>query len=227
MVGVFSDKYCTFCGCKHKKNDTRCPSCDRALGNNKYGEMQRLGAGGVGYSDRTDDPSFKRFQGANKKAGFIFFIVVSLIIGVVVVSQGAKPMVAAGVVLIIWVFDSIWYVLSLIPKKDWEGEVVGKRTFERTVRKNGDDGVDRHETVYEITFKTDAGKKKKIEDGVFHHKYDYFNVGDRVRFIGKLRNYEKYDKSQDDVIICAGCEELRDPRDTYCGRCGCIILKRN
>ena len=227
MAIGFSDRYCTFCGSKHKKNDVCCPSCGRELGDNKFGTMERTGAGGIGYSDRTDDPSFKKFKSTNKKAGFVFLLIISLIIGAVVYFQGAEPIVAVGVVLIVWFFDFIWFIVSIIPKKDWEGEVINQRTYEKTVRNGGDDNNVRYETVYETTFRTDSGKKKKLKETTWHQRYEYFNMGDRVRFIGALKTYEKYDKSHDDVIICAGCSTLRDPRETYCGRCGCVILKKN
>ena len=223
----FSDRYCTFCGSKHKKNEICCQVCGRELGDNKYGGMERFGAGGVGYSDRENDESFKKFKNANKKAGAVLLLIIGVIIAGVVLAQGAEPMVAGCVVLIVFVFDLIWFLVSSMPKKDWEGVVEKKRTYEKEVRSSGDDDQVRYETVYELTFRTDDGKKKKLKETTHHQNYDYFNEGDRLRFIGRLKAYEKYDKSKDNEIICVGCGALRDPRDTYCGRCGCVILKKN
>ena len=221
----YGDLYCTFCGERLERKAENCKKCGRVISEQKYGDTVAMGAGGVGYSDKTDDATFKAFKSKNKKAGLVILLIISLIIAAVLAYQQADPVAIGAVVVIIWIFDLIWFIVSGIPKKDWEGTVEKKRTYEKAVKRS-DDHYD-YETVYEITFRTDKGRKKKLKDRRKSARYDYFNEGERVRFIGRLNNYEKYDKSHDDVILCAGCNLLRDARETYCGKCGCIILKHN
>jgi len=55
--------------------------------------------------------------------------------------------------------------------------------------------------------------------------YNYYQTGDRVRHHGGLNSFEKYDKSQDDIVFCNACASLNDINDEYCFRCNCPLLK--
>ena len=56
--------------------------------------------------------------------------------------------------------------------------------------------------------------------------FDYLEVGDQIRYHGKnMSFYEKYDKTKDEFIPCAGCGYDEDSRASYCGKCGCVLLK--
>lgn len=221
----YGDLYCTFCGARLKHHSDICPKCAKPCTDGKYGTALALGAGGVGYSDDTEDPTFKKFKSKNKKAGVIILFIISIIIAIVLLAQKAEPLLVGAVIVIIWIFDIIWFLVSSIPKKDWDGKVEKKRTYRKRVKSTADDDFDTYENVYEIKFRTNDGKKKKLKDLRNSNRYNYFHEGERVRFIGRLKNYEKYDKSRDDVILCAGCNLLRDAREDYCGKCGCKILK--
>ena len=41
-------------------------------------------------------------------------------------------------------------------------------------------------------------------------RYNYYQIGDRVRYHGSLRTYEKYDKSKDSIIFCNACASLNE-----------------
>jgi len=53
----------------------------------------------------------------------------------------------------------------------------------------------------------------------------YLNVGDRVRYHGKLDYYEKYDKSHDAEVPCADCGRYVDIRLENCPVCKAPIIK--
>ena len=49
-------------------------------------------------------------------------------------------------------------------KKDWDGKVEKKRTYQRRIRSDPDSNSEFYEDVYEIKFRTKDGKKKKLKD---------------------------------------------------------------
>ena len=75
----YGDLYCTFCGARLKNHSDICPKCSKPSTNNKYGTAVALGAGGIGYSDNINDPSFKSFKNKNKIGGAIILFIVSII----------------------------------------------------------------------------------------------------------------------------------------------------
>lgn len=221
----YDNLYCVFCGDRLERKTDQCQKCGKPIGDSKFDGIIRAGAGGIGYSDKTNDPSFKKYKSKNTKVGAVILFIISIIIAAVLLFQKISPLLVAAVLAVIWIFDIIWFMISRIPKKDWEGTVEKKREYQRVVHHSGENDYDTYENVYEMKFRTDNGKKKKLKDLRNRERYDYINIGDRVRFIGRLKNIEKYDKSRDANILCAGCNTLRDAREIYCGRCGCIILK--
>ena len=114
---------------------------------------------------------------------------------------------------------------GLRKKKDWEGIVESKKSYIEERRGSSNDDTAGYTHVYKLVFRTADGKKKTLRDQNNSRRFDYFREGDRLRYIGSLGYYEKYDKSQDPIIPCAGCSSERDARENYCGRCGCIMLK--
>ena len=81
-------------------------------------------------------------------------------------------------------------------------------------------------TFYVLTFRDTHGREHRLVERDEPHRFDFFEVGEKVRYHGKYTNYyEKYDKSELKYIPCAGCGARIDPRVSYCTRCGCIALK--
>ena len=220
------DRYCTFCGSRTEKNAGSCPACGRSCGEDKYTGVNQMGAGGIGYSTRADDPTFKANKSRNAKASFVFLIILSIIIAaILMITQHVSITNALIVVGIIWAFDIIWLLFSLRKRNDWEGVVEAKKDYMEGRHRGSSDDTVEYTHVYKLVFRTADGKKKTLKDRNNSRRYDYFREGDRLRFIGSLSYYEKYDKSQDPFIPCAGCSSERDAREDYCGRCGCVMLK--
>ena len=218
-----SKNYCSVCGAKIRRSDEICSSCGKPVNDRLlYGDLQRIGAGGVGYSEIIDHESFKAYKKFTGKIWAVALPVVTIIIIAASMVMGAGLMVAliAGVVAFI-----IMLIVGLMTgrkKPVWYGTVVRKSYY----RRRKDDGADVE--TYTIFFRTNSGKKKSQVWRSHSGIYDYLKEGDRVRFLGNLGSqyaYEKYDKSEDERIPCAACGTMMDPRYDYCTVCGCILLK--
>lgn len=229
----YGNFYCTVCGERVEKNAANCPKCSAPYGDEKYMGISQTGAGGIGYSNQENDHRFKENKKKNGLAGFIFLIVLTVAVAAFMVLSGQIKTDSDGfkimllVIGIIWVFDIIWFISSNIKKSDWEGVVESKKNFiDEHNRTNADgDSTATYRHIYRVYFRTTDGKKKKLQDVDNSKNYDRFCEGDRVRFIGSLRYYEKHDKTADAFIPCASCGSFRDARENYCGKCGCVILK--
>lgn len=230
----YGDRFCVFCGKRVAKQAEACPHCGKPYGASlKYGQTPALGAGGVGWSDRADDPGFRRNQRRNTFWSVVIMIIVSIIIFAAIYFSGGRDLgkmlpVSLIVLAGLWVFWIIWLILHNRPKKDWEGVVEDKETFTKEVsRRDSDEHYHtRTQHVYVVRFRRDDGKKAKVKTIDNSLWYNYLFKGDRVRFHGNHMNYyEKYDKSQDECIPCASCGTMRDARETYCGLCGAVMLK--
>ena len=211
--------YCPVCGEKAVKGEHTCPHCHKAYDESKYMGLYRTGAGGVGYSKHTDDPSLIKKRKSNRLIGVIIITSIALIVGIVLAVMKVSLIASAAAALATCLIILIPYLISTRKKKDWEGTVEKKRTVLKHSRR-------RHYTIYEITFRTADGKKKVLKDSDPNaRRFNYFQEGDRVRFIGSLNAYEKYDKSKDENVLCAGCWSHQDARNTYCCVCGARLLK--
>ena len=215
--------YCSSCGAKVRKDNEICPSCGKPLNDEMlYGNIRRIGAGGIGYSEITDHESFKAYKKFTGKIWAISIPVITIIVILASMFTGAGLTVGllAGVVVFI-----IMLIVGLMigrKKPGWDGTVIRKSYH----RRRRDDGAD--DDTYTIFFRTDSGKKKSQVWKSHSCIYDYLQEGDRVRFLGNLGSqnaFEKYDKSEDDRIPCAACGTMMDPRYDYCTVCGCILLK--
>lgn len=230
----FGDFYCVFCGEGVEKKTEICPRCGRPYNStNKFGSVPALGAGGVGWSDQTDNPCFKK----NNKRNIFGMIIIMMIISVIIFSviyftsdmefDEVLP-IFGGVMAIEWIFWIIWLIGQYGKRKDWEGVVERKEHYQREVTRKDNQGYRYTETelIYKVHFRKNSGKKKTLTSIDRSEWYDYLFEGDRIRYHGKNMNYyEKYDKSHDTMIPCASCGSARDARETYCGRCGAILLK--
>ena len=79
--------------------------------------------------------------------------------------------------------------------------------------------------VYNVIIQSDKKKihtmRSKDDDTLFN----YFQVGDRVRYHGGLNSFEKYDKSKITIIFCNDCSSINNIEEDYCIRCHCPLLK--
>ena len=220
---VFIRKYCYNCGARIKDTYGPCPSCGRSADvESALENIERVGAGGVGYSDITEDASFSAYKKHMRRmiriGGLVVFVitfVASLFMGF-----GLLGGIALGMFLFICILISSFTINR--KKKSWEGAVTGKNDHE--VRR--DKGADYHSYVAYI--KTNAGKTKTVVWRDNSNLYNYLQEGDRVRYVGDVGGdyaFEKYDKSKDEKIPCVCCGYMMDPRYKYCTMCGALLMK--
>jgi hypothetical protein len=109
----------------------------------------------------------------------------------------------------------------------WDGRVCDKR-IEKKVRNRTAADMDYHAReylLYTVIFQSESGRTAEITVEGDDTLYNYYQVGDMVRHHGRLRTYEKYDKSQDTIIFCNACASLNEITDDHCFRCNCPLLK--
>ena len=217
-------RYCWKCGKAVKKGTESCPGCGSLYdGVNRFGSLNPIGLGGIGWSDAFGDESLKKRKRFGSAYVAVFMLVTIAVIFIVMLSSGdisfdGESMkifgLIAGGLVIFWLISMF---VGRIGKSggDWEGTVESKDE-----RQRGDN------MEFILNVRLDSGKKKKAvikNDNMF---FDYLNVGDKARYHGHGTDYyEKFDKSRDYVIPCIMCRNMRDVRENYCALCGTMLPK--
>jgi hypothetical protein len=189
----------------------------------------------MAYSERINDPAFAQYVKNTHRWTWIFSIAIALIavIGFFIYGQTSAEMDnpqalyigfgIGGMFLVIALFRSIGYRRG----KTWDGVVTGKDIQDKRVKKYTSDENyywDVYE-VYNVFVRDEQGNTHTIRTERDDTVYNYYKIGDKVRYHGSLHTYEKYDKSQDTIIFCNACSTLHDIQDDVCARCKCPLLK--
>lgn len=235
IVG-YGNFYCWNCGRYIEKGKENCPVCGASYqGKNKYKGQEALGAGGIGWSNQGNHPSFKRYVKNYRKVSYIWLAMISILIPGGLLLFGEISLDKEGIAVIIFV-PLIFWIVGLIflhsqfgkNKADWDGVVENKQIFQRTRTVKDEDGYKRkeHYTEFIIFIRRQDGSIYELKESQ-PTKYEYYKMGDYVHYYGsKYLNYiEKYDKSFDEIIFCVSCSNPNDARNNFCERCGSIILK--
>ena len=188
----------------------------------------------VGYSERINDPAFARYMKQSKTWSFTFAAVLAVIaiVGFYIYGERSYEMDnpealyiglgIGGMFLLIALFQTI----GRVRVKGWDGVVINKKIEKKTRERGSNDNtyLERY-ILYTVVFKGDQGKIE--ERGVENDdtRYNYYKIGDRVRFHKGLNTIEKYDKTGDTIIFCNACSSLNDINDEVCFRCSCPLLK--
>ena len=231
----YGDFYCWNCGDRMEKNRDQCPACGAYYHTpDKYGNLEALGAGGIGWFEQTNHPTFKIYKGKVKKVASVWAIGLSIIVPSALVLSGQIDLDKMGIINILavvalfWLF-SLLFSMSGRSKANWEGIVENKEILQKTRTRKDNDGhrYTEHYTEYVVSIRKQNGSIVQLKWEDSPTLYDYYRIGDYLRYHGNkyLRCYEKYDKTLDPVLYCAACGNQRDARDNFCGRCGTILLK--
>jgi len=200
---------------------------------------ENCGAALVGFSNRINDPIFKTNQKArfnrSIKHGLIFFPILLLLFQIIpFFAEDFTHQMALVVGLFVGVFGMIWILVGGARRaaaKTWDGEVIDKKITER--RNRNDAAPTGYDTDYYhiIVFRLTNGRKKKMRRKLRTNALNawdmmiYLNIGDKVRYHGKLDYYEKYDKSRDAEVPCANCHKYVDIRLENCQHCQVPVVK--
>lgn len=229
--------YCSGCGRFMESDAAFCAGCGVAVGG--IPTVQKVNGGRVGYSSRIDDPAFDKYRKDVIKwtAVWAFGLPVLAVLGFLLYGAFGNEigypeslyygLTIGGMFLLIGLFS----VGSQKKKReDWDGRVVDKRAERKRKRVNvgtGDENVYRWEEymLYRVIFEKDRGGTYELRSEDCSAQYEHYQIGDHVRYHGKLRTIEKYDKTKDSIIFCAACGFINDIERDGCGQCGCPLLK--
>lgn len=194
-------------------------------------------AGGnrMAYSKRVKDPAFTKYIRNVHRWTWIFsFIIATVaIVGFFIYGQTSSEMdnpqalyiglTIGGLFLLIAFFRS----LGQKQGKTWDG-IVTKKEIEKKRKKNYTSENDYYwdiYDVYKVYVQENGGKLHEIRTERDDTVYNYYTIGDKVRYHGHLHSYEKYDKSGDTIVFCNACATLNDIENEFCSRCKCPLLK--
>ncbi len=216
-------KYCGQCGEPISNAARFCPSCGAALTG---------GAGLIGFSERYNSPEILAAAAKNRKsnmgcmwilafAPLVILSVLGLLVEELPITDAL--VIGGGFALLVLI---IGFFVSLSAKRPmWEGTVTRKYSKEKMERVARHSSDYRRYTAYYTEFTSDSGRKSSIQEKNERQFYNYFAVGDRVRYHPRFGTYEKYDKSRDRIIYCNVCREKNPIEKDRCKKCGNLLFK--
>ena len=176
----------------------------------------------MAYSDKINDPAFDRYlkNTSNYRLQFSLVLAFAAIAGFFLYGHFSDAMdnpealyigLAIGVM---FVLIGIFSALQVRPTQTWDGVVKGKKI--RRVKGRLEYVVmisDGNDHIHEIISENDPTL------------YEYYHEGEKVRFHGRFKSFEKYDKSGDEIIFCNACAFMNEISEDFCRNCGCPLLK--
>lgn len=175
----------------------------------------------MAYSPKINDPAFDRYLRNTRKWKLQFSLILATvaIAGFYLYGAFSDEMDNPEALRIGMVISSIFIVVGLLSARSrkrafWDGLVIDKK-----IRKT------EKYLVYTVYIKSQTGKVHERRYENDNTVFNYYKIGDEVRFHGKLNSYEKFDKSGDDIIFCNACAFLHEIDEDVCRNCGCPLLK--
>ncbi len=239
--------HCTNCGAALSDGVTVCPACGEAqtpvealstvpaepasepaadtISETDGGERENPL---IGWSDKLNDPMIAkaalRQQRSARMFGIIFGVIFPVgltVAGFLIKSLPLKAAIITGLSLGVIMVLIAYFRLRSLDKPIWEGTVADKTAVERFDKKT----PDKARTDYTIVFKGISGGKKKLRFKNDSSAYDYYNIGDKVRYYPVFGTYEKRDKSHDSIIFCNVCSCENPIENRKCKRCKSPLFK--
>jgi len=232
--GIMSH-FCTKCGSAISENARFCPACGNAvqadLPQQASGFQQVRQQSLVGWTNRHLDPAVVARAAKNKKAAWIFTIILTIAfpVGFFIAGNATDDLPLNEAVIIGVGLGLLMLLIGLVrisrmKSGTWDGTVTDKR-HKQKVEHDQDDSSTRYRTIYTLVITEDSGKKHKLNYTDNHAVYDYFNLGDRIRCHMAFSTYEKYDKSRDTMLFCNICGTLNDITSDTCKSCRLPLFK--
>ncbi|MDD4796155.1 MAG: zinc-ribbon domain-containing protein [Eubacteriales bacterium] len=225
--------HCANCGTQLSENTTFCPACGSGIKQASAGAPQPAGL--RGFSPRISDPAFARYIKNTNRWSAIFSIIlaVAAVIGFAIYGQTSREMENPQALFIGFAIGGMFLMIALFRiirrkgSKTWDGVVVDKTIKKKTRRQDtgNHDTYIEYYTRYVVVIRDERGKKHRLIAEDDDTRYNYFQIGDRVRHHAGLKSYEKYDKSRDSILFCNACGTLCRISDDICLCCKCPLLK--
>lgn len=176
----------------------------------------------MAYSLKIHDPSFDAYLKNTKdyRFQFAFALAIIAVAGFYLYGEISDEMDNPEALHIGMGIGAMFFLIGIYSafsgKKEatWDGEVVEKEIIEK-------------EMVTEFVVYIEDQKHKRHEIKIENDAtlYNYFKIGEKVRYHGKLKTYEKNDKTGDDIIFCNACSFMHEIDEIICTNCGCPLLK--
>jgi rubrerythrin len=220
--------YCSNCGTQVSQSTRFCPVCGSGI--NQASQSAPPPSNLLGFSSRINDPAFAKYIKNSNRYSAIFSIIlaVAAVIGFYIAGEaGAEGMSNPGSLFIGLAIGGMFVVIALFQIRGrkrsatWDGTVEDKTVKKKT---HHDEYSVNEYLEYSVIVRSDHGKKHVIKTRS-NDIYNYYRVGDRVRYHAGLRSLEKYDKTGDKFIPCNACGTLCDISENTCFRCKCPLLK--
>lgn len=226
--------YCKHCGTALPDDTRFCAGCGAQTGSipdsRPASQAER-----IGYSERIHDPAFARYLKHTNRWSAIFSLIlaVAAVIGFTIYGEVSGEMKNPQALFIglgiggMFLVIALFQILGRKRSKTWDGVVVDKTIKKKTRRHDtgNNDTYIEYYTEYAVVIRDERGKTHRLTAEDNDTRYNYFQVGDRVRHHAGLNSYEKYDKSRDSIIFCNACATLCRISDDICFRCKCPLLK--
>ncbi len=201
----------------------------------KPGPEANMPAKSLGYSNRINDPAFAAYLRNSERYAWIFSFILAAaaIIGFFVYGETSRDMDNPEALYIGLLIGGMFVIIAFftnLSKKGgwtWDGTVCDKKVEKkRRPRKTDDPDYHMQEyMLYKIIIQSDHRKKYEITAENDDTLYNYYQIGEKYLFNGKLSRYEKYDKSKDTIVFCNACASKNEMTDERCHRCNCPLLK--
>ncbi len=192
-----------------------------------------------GYSEKINDPAFKRYQKNSNQYSLIFSLALCLVsvLGFFIYGETSDEMdnpqaffIGVGIGAM-FVSIALIQLVQRLKSKTWDGVVIDKKVEEKRIKKYiSGTGLFKRKywkeyILYTICIKGEDGHEYNIKSEDDSTLYDYYKLGDKVRHHKGLNTFEKYDKTGDEIIFCNACASMNDIKDDVCHRCGVPLLK--
>lgn len=193
-----------------------------------------MAGGSVGFSKQIHDPAFAGFIKTNNRWSVIIAVVLAVVavVGFFIYGETGGELDNPQALFIGLGIGGMFLLITLFAglarrrSKTWDGMVVDKTIEQKSqMQGSGDDAHEHRYTRYTIIIRDLKGGQHRLTADDNDSWYQYFKIGDQVRYHAGLKSYEKYDKSQDSIIYCNACSTRCDINTDYCWRCKCPLLK--
>ncbi|MBC3797310.1 zinc-ribbon domain-containing protein [Acetobacterium tundrae] len=183
----------------------------------------------VGWSTHWQDPEI--MAAVKKKnataVGFAWALALVFPIGFLIAGLLIKTMPLAGGLIIGIVLGIVMLGINMFYIKTrknqiWEGVITEKYELNKHADDDSDDDDD---IEYVLVVQKTNGQKHKMIYNNRREMYDYFEIGDRIRYHSGLSTYEKYDKSRDHIIYCNVCSAENLISNDRCDCCNSPLFK--
>lgn len=184
------------------------------------------------YSNKIHDQAFDKYLQNSKNWKFQFSLILAAlaISGFGMYGILSDEMDNPGALQIGLVIALMFVIIGFLSGKtksatrDWDGVVIDKK-IKKTYKDIGYHGSKAERYSFTVFIKSETGKVHEIWAENDDTVYNYYKIGDKVRYHSRLRSYEKFDKSGDEIIFCNACAFLHDIQEEVCRNCGCPLLK--